>query len=200
MTAALSTPLRLGRHRLLLGWLLVDQVEALAHAVAWIVAFGQAPDLRLARPLEVQHAGHLAGRALLDLGDAESDLAPDLHQPRRDLLDHAIDRRPVALAAGRYAVDAALHDPDIAQLGDADLTGLGAIHLGVAAPDDLAGSGEKLRLGVRGDLGPIDLGNARRQRRREPAGRRPLLHGRRLGRRRRGIVRCCRLLLLLLGG
>src|SRR4029453_12382273 len=187
-------------HRLLLDRLLVDQVEALAHAVAGIVAFGQAPDLRLARALEVQHARHLARRALLDLGDAEGDLAPDLHQARRDLLDHAVDRRPIALAAGRHAVDAALHDPDIALPGHGDVTGLGAFHLGIAAPDDLARVGEELRLGVRGDLGAVDLGNARRQRRAEPGGRRALLHGRRLGRRRRRIVRRRRLRLLLLGG
>src|SRR4029453_17541218 len=166
-------------HRLLLDRLLVDQVEALAHAVAGIVAFGQAPDLRLARALEVQHARHLARRALLDLGDRP---------------------RPTPPAAGRHAVDAALHDPDIALPGHGDVTGLGAFHLGIAAPDDLARVGEELRLGVRGDLGAVDLGNARRQRRAEPGGRRALLHGRRLGRRRRRIVRRRRLRLLLLGG
>src|SRR5262249_9285712 len=70
-----STALGLRRNRLLLDRLFIDQVEILARAVAGIVAFGQAPHLRLAGAAEVQQARDLAGRALLDLGDAEGDLA-----------------------------------------------------------------------------------------------------------------------------
>src|SRR5437667_36446 len=80
---------------------------------------------------------------------AEGDLAADLHHPRRNALDHAVDRRPVALAAGRHAVDAPFHDPQRALLGDRNVAGLGALDLGVAAPYDLDRAGEKLRLGVR---------------------------------------------------
>src|SRR5712671_4309650 len=112
-----STPLGLGRHGLLLDRLLVDQIEAFTHPVAGIVALGQSPHLRLAGTAEIEHAGHLARDALLDLGDAEGDLAADLHMAGRDAFDDAVDRRPVALAAGRHAVDAALHDPDIALFG-----------------------------------------------------------------------------------
>ena len=87
-----SAALPLGRHRPLLGRLFVDQVELLLRAVAGIVAFGQAPDLRLAGAAEVQQAAHLARRAVLHLGDAERDLAPDLHVVGGDALDHAVDR------------------------------------------------------------------------------------------------------------
>src|SRR5258708_918154 len=185
-TPPASAALGLSRDGFLLDRLLVDQVEVLAHAIAGIVALGEAPYLRLAGPLEVEQAGDLAGRALLDLGDAEGDLAADLHHARRDALYHAVDRRPIALAARRDAVDAALHDPGIALLGDRHVAGLGAFQLGVAAPHDPVGIGEKLGLGVRRDLGAIDFGPTGRQGRGKAAGRRALLHrGRLLGWRRR---------------
>src|SRR5450755_4110102 len=90
-----SAALRLGRHRLLLDRLFVDQIEVLARAVAGIVALRQAPHLRLAGAAEIEHAADLARHTLLDLGDAESDLAADLHMAGRDALDDAVDRRPV---------------------------------------------------------------------------------------------------------
>jgi hypothetical protein len=70
-----------------LALLVHHEVEALALAVAGIVAFGQAPDLRLARAAEGEQARHLAGRALLDRGDPEGDLAANLDHARRDPLD-----------------------------------------------------------------------------------------------------------------
>src|SRR4030088_681182 len=157
-----SAALGLGRHGLLFDLLFIDQIEVLARAVAGIVALGQAPHLRLAGAAEIEDAAHLAGHALLDLGDAEGDLAADLHMAGRNALDDAVDRRPVAFGAGRHAVDAAPHDPDIALSGDRDVAGLGALYLGVTAPHDLARVGEELGLGFRGDLGAVDLGRAGR--------------------------------------
>src|SRR5207248_11217998 len=119
---------------------------------------------RLAGTAEVETAGDLAGRALLDLGDAEGDLAADLHVPGGDAFDDAVDRCPVALAAGRRVVDAALDDPEIALPAHRDVAGLGALQLGIAAPHDPARIGEKLGLHVRGDLRALDLGRVGRQR------------------------------------
>src|SRR5258708_11587200 len=133
-TSPALTAFGLCRHRLFLYRFLVDEIEHLLRAVAGIVAFGEPPHLRLARAFEMQRAAHLARRALHDLGDAEGDLAADLHHPRRNALDHAVDRRPVALAAGRHAVDAPFHDPQRALLGDRNGAGFGALDLGVAAP------------------------------------------------------------------
>src|SRR6266851_2428552 len=185
--AAELAALGLGRHGLLLDLLFIDQIEVLARAVAGIVALRQAPHLRLAGAAEIEDAAHLAGHALLDLGDAESDLAADLHVAGRDALDDAVDRRPVALGTGRHAVDAALHGPEVALFGDRDVAGLGALDLGVPSPHDLARVGEELGLGLRGDLGAVDLGRAGRQRRAEAGERRTLLDRGRLRRRRRRI-------------
>ena len=79
----------LGRHRLLLGhWLIVMEVEHLLRAVAGIVAFDQAPDIRFARAAEVQRPAHFARRSLLHLGNPERDLASYLHMTCRCVRQH----------------------------------------------------------------------------------------------------------------
>src|SRR5205085_2887669 len=94
----------------------------------------------------------------------------------------AVDRRPVAFAAGCRTIDAALHDPQRALLGDRDLAGLGALDLGVAAPHDLDRASEKLCLGLRVDDRACDLLLVLSKRRREIAEGRALIDlGRPLG-------------------